>query len=465
MQNIILIPQNSQQLSNKIGYSKEIIDECILKVSNKFNLSYKDVFNIINTLSDEDFELEIETDLNFTNMDYNIKKDDQSKNVVTFSEQEYLHRDFKNILYRRFATFDENSFIPDKFRGMRFWDIQKQIFNQLPNLENKNWTNQTLSYTRSNIASKHIIDCIIDPLVRKGLFSLTIPRKFIVVDATANIGGDTINFALNRNVSAVISYEILTPVYNMLVNNIKLYGLQNKVVTKNVKFDYKIPENSLVIIDPPFESVYNENNFNLSIDKMPIYYVAEKCLIAGAKCVMLTMPKNFKYNKKFAEDFNQNVTVYQMGDKNNKIFLVMRLKTALELNIPNFSAYKISTDNTKLTRQGKVNPYKCKVTKIEIFSNYQPPKIKVSDAYISLILSNKRGDFKNPFEINEKEDFISENIIKKCPDEYYDFRYPNEKYLCPIIFYDDQGREVEVNYEGFKYTNNPKLLAWKFVRL
>lgn len=375
------IPQNSQQLSNKIGYSKEIIDECIFQVSNKFNLAYDDIFNIINTLSEKDFELEItlnvkDNDPNFTNSSYNIKKDDQFQNVVNFSEQEYLHRDFKNILYRRFATFDENSYIADKFRGMRFWEIQKQIFNRLSALENINWTNQTLSYTRSNIASKHIINCIIDPLVKKGLFDATSlykapsRRNFVVVDATANIGGDTINFALNKNVSAVISYEILTPVYNMLVNNVNLYGLQNKIITKNIKFDYKVPENSLVIIDPPFESVYNENNFNLSIDKTPIYNVAEKCLINGAKCVMLTMPKDFKYNKKFAEDFNQNVTVYQMGNKNNKIFLVMKSKTADVLNIPNFSVYKITTDDTKLTTQGKVNPYKCKINKIEIFTNY-----------------------------------------------------------------------------------------------
>jgi 16S rRNA G966 N2-methylase RsmD len=332
-----------------------IIQKCIDHVILKFQITNEQMFSIL-------LHNVFESNKNFTYSNYDVSVDDQSHVIIKYEEQEHLHRNFKNILYRRFPIFDENSYVPQKFRKMPHWAAKKKIFDALYNLENKNWTNQTLSYTRSNIIGKHIIECIINPLFERGFFGRD-DARFVVVDATAGLGGDSINFGLYNAVSRVISYEINSETFKMLDNNVLLYGLDNgRVTTLNKKFDYKIPQNSLVIIDPPYEKFEGTKNFALSIEDSPIYNVAQKCLDAGAKCVMLTMTKTYKYNAKFAFEHNQCVTVFQMGNKNNKIFLIVNARDALEFGIDNFRSFNISTDETKKTKYGKVNVYKCKIT-------------------------------------------------------------------------------------------------------
>jgi hypothetical protein len=337
--------------------NKNYIEKCIIQTAKFFNINIDYIIDIIG----QTLILNEQNDLNFIYNDYDINKDDQLSNVIPYQEQEYLKRDFKKILYRRFTKFDVNSYVPSKYRYMPFWKVNSDILYRLSSLENINWTNQTLSYARNDIIGKHIINCIVKPLYNQGLFG----KNLVIVDATSSIGADSITFALEKFVSSVISYEILTDVYNMFLNNIKLYGLENKINPKNKKFDYKFLENipknfgSLVIIDPPFESPYNVGNFNLSIESTPIYNVAQKCLDIDATAVLITMPKTFKYNKKFALDYNQNVTVYKMGDKNNKIFLIMKLENGEKLKLQNFKVYNI-VSFTEKTRQGKINPYICK---------------------------------------------------------------------------------------------------------
>ncbi len=293
---------------------------------------------------------------------YDKNIDDQAKNIVKFADQEYLSIDFTKKVVFRFPIFDENSYIPPVFEKQKYYQIQKRIREELPKLENINWTNQTLSYARSNIVGKHIIECIIAPLYRKGLFGregrIRSPLK--VVDATGNIGADSILFAMERFVSSVKVYEILPNVYDMLVNNIHLYGMDKKIQALNKRFDYDVPKNSLVMIDPPYEADNNRGNFNLSIDNMPIYYVAQKVLDAGAACVILSMPRTYKYNTKFALDHDQHVSVYQMGKINNKMYLVCKLSDAERIGLVNFNYTLVTTDETQKMWNGKVNAYKCK---------------------------------------------------------------------------------------------------------
>lgn len=302
--------------------------------------------------------------INITEVDHfmaggiNINIDDQQTVIVPFNKQEYVNRDFSKIVLSRFPRFNRYSYKPKKFGFEPHWVIQREIDNKLK--EGVNWTNQTLSYARTEIVGQHMISCIIIPLITQGLFE---SNKINVVDATSNIGADSITFGLETFVTKVSSYEIFEPSYKMLQNNIKLYGLDDKVFPMNKRFDYDAEtlKNAIVVIDPPYESSYNStlSNFNLSIDTTPIYNVAQKCLDAGARCVLLSMPKTYKYNKTFAEYYDQHVTVYQMGKKNNKLFLVMRNEDGHRLKLPQFKYYRIVSTGAR-TEDGKFDPYKCK---------------------------------------------------------------------------------------------------------
>lgn len=356
--------------------NSETIEKCLLSTAELYNLSSEEVYSVISpyfhtyaantpqseknivddTIEKVDALTYSSDDFTDINVDYNKDVDDQKSNVVKFDDQEYLSIDFTKKVVFRFPIFDENSYIPPHFGKQKYYQIQKYIRESLPTLQHSNWTNQTLSYARSNIVGKHIIECIVLPLYRKGMF----PKPMKFVDATGNIGADSILFAMEKFVESVDVYEILPQVYRMLVNNIHLYGMDKKIHPHNKRFGYDVPEGALVMIDPPYEADNNKGNFNLSIDRMPIYYVAQRLLEKGAACVILSMPKTYKYNTRFAIDNHQHVSVYQMGKINNKMFLITTRERAEHCGLIDFNYTLVTTDETQKMWNGKVNAYKCK---------------------------------------------------------------------------------------------------------
>jgi 16S rRNA G966 N2-methylase RsmD len=54
-------------------------------------------------------------------------------------------------------------------------------------------------------------------------------KNLAILDGTANVGGDVINFALNPNVASVVAIEINPETFAMLENNIRVYGLEKKI--------------------------------------------------------------------------------------------------------------------------------------------------------------------------------------------------------------------------------------------
>ena len=83
-------------------------------------------------------------------------------------------------------------------------------------------------------------------------------KNLAILDGTANVGGDVINFALNPNVARVVAIEINPETFAMLENNIRVYGklliLQSeiksalRIYTKLEKKIQAIQGNSLDII-------------------------------------------------------------------------------------------------------------------------------------------------------------------------------------------------------------------------
>lgn len=335
------------------GVKLEDVKMCISKTAQKLNLTDQDI-----TKSILDFFRSYIIDLNFIKSQYSEKINDQATFGTAFSEQEYLNKDFRKSVTYKYPIFDDKSFISPKFGRVPYWKVQKYIIQDLPKLEHSHWTNQTLSYARNSVTGKHIIKCIIEPLISKKF----LPYPLKVVDATGNIGMDSITFGLEKFVSVVHTYEILESVYDMLNQNVKLYGLDDKIKTYHKRFDYNLDrvKNALVMIDPPYEAGNNSGNFNLSIDNKPIYYVAQDLLDLGARAVILTMPKSYKYNLEFAKEFEQHVLVYQMGKINNKLFLVTSRRLAKKYNLDTFGSFtEIKSDETQKTWNGKPDYYKC----------------------------------------------------------------------------------------------------------
>ena len=54
-------------------------------------------------------------------------------------------------------------------------------------------------------------------------------KNLAILDGTANVGGDVINFGLNPNVARVVAIEINPDTFAMLENNIRIYGLEKKI--------------------------------------------------------------------------------------------------------------------------------------------------------------------------------------------------------------------------------------------
>lgn len=296
-------------------------------------------------------------DADFSAEPYDITKDDQASKRVPMDAQEYLNRDFSKVVEYRFPKFDDTSAMPPKFAAETPSRANAAIMNQLK--ENVNWTNKTISYARGARIGKHFIKCVIRPLYARGVFANTqgTPLQsaesngkytnksadiagITVIDATGNIGGDSIGLAMERFVDRVIVYEMQSDVFAMLKANITLYGYDTKIDARAGRFDYAVPKDSLVIIDPPYEADNNVGNFNLSIDSAPIYEVCRRVL-ESASVVIITMPRDFKYNRAFAEDNNQHVSVYQMGDKNNKMFVIMHCDRAARARLSNFTSHKV----------------------------------------------------------------------------------------------------------------------------
>lgn len=304
----------------------------------------------------------------FVDTPYDETVDEQASGVVATHAQEYLNRDYRDAVMSRFPIFSPDMPIPQalsapplKLRDARA--VNDYLYKTIPSLEGKNWSNQTLSYMRINTIGKHIRDCIIHPLIEQQVLRIQCP----VVDITGNIGGDSIGLALDPLIGPVTTYELLPQVYEMLVANVKLYGLEDKITTRNERFapttdaTYDVPLGSLVIIDPPYELGNNSTNFNLSVDRVPIYVVCARLLQSGASVVMITMPLQYQYNQQFARDLRQHVTAYRMGSRNNKVYVV-RANTEFDDPSKNFESYTVTVDPTKLNKKGKPNPWLCITT-------------------------------------------------------------------------------------------------------
>lgn len=265
----------------------------------------------------------IYVDPHFTIGKYGRDFDEQRDRARVFMYHEAKSYE-ANVIYA-FPQITSKTIVPPNFVGKSLREINENIRSAILKGREKHWTNQQLSYMRKELFSQAIFNEI------KSKFYPD--EKIHIVDATGNIGGDSLLFALQPEVSWVLTYEMNPDTFKLLENNIALYGL-NQIVAINERFSAteekifrgaKLP-NTVIIIDPPYEYPPGpeKERFVYSIDKIPLIYMISDCLEAGAEMVVVTVPLDFTFNKEFAEKNGMSVECFTMGKKDMKIYMAYK---------------------------------------------------------------------------------------------------------------------------------------------
>ena len=144
-------------------------------------------------------------------------------------------------------------------------------------------------------------------------------NKKEIVDGTAGIGGNTINFS--KYFSKVYAVEINNTHYNVLKNNLDALSIKNVSVYLNNFIDIldNLKNNSnIFFLDPPWggKTYKNFKYFNLKIGKLPIYTIINLLYEKNFKYVILKAPYNLNISPIFSNIKFENMNIHSNYKKN-----------------------------------------------------------------------------------------------------------------------------------------------------
>ena len=140
-----------------------------------------------------------------------------------------------------------------------------------------------------------------------------------IIDGTAGIGGNTINFS--RHFSKVYAIEINNTHYNVLKNNLEALSIKNVILYLdnflNVLDNLKNICN-VFFLDPPWggKTYKNFKYFNLKIGKLPVYNVINILHEKNFKYVILKAPYNLNISPIFSNIKYENMNIHSNYKKN-----------------------------------------------------------------------------------------------------------------------------------------------------
>lgn len=213
-----------------------------------------------------------------------------------------MNSDFVNTGSLEGSPYQGQLFPPDSERRNYLYKIFPYTNKEL--VEGVNWTDETLSYMRGGGTGNKIIHQVVKPIFG---YNLT------VVDATAGIGGETLLYALSKITRRVIAYEPLPDRHQMLVNNVKLYGVGHKVTTRNSYFDYKVPPNSVILLDPPFDT--------MTIEPRSLYLTLAD-MLPISRGIVLNAPLDFLFEGSFIDKCRAKVSCHRIHGKRVKVYVI-----------------------------------------------------------------------------------------------------------------------------------------------
>lgn len=132
-----------------------------------------------------------------------------------------------------------------------------------------------------------------------------------IIDMTAGLGGNTINFA--NKIAKVSSIELDTKRYEFLNNNLMVYNITN-VTTYNMccfKWcdEHVNCEANVIFIDPPWggKSYKYEQNICLSLDEYKLHEIPNIICKKIPKISMIVFKLPINYNITLFQDFNYKI--------------------------------------------------------------------------------------------------------------------------------------------------------------
>lgn len=152
-------------------------------------------------------------------------------------------------------------------------------------------------------------------------------KSITVTDANANVGGNTISFAMNfGKVNAV---EIIPMHCKIIENNLKVYGLNKKVTIHcNDYFDVmdKLKQD-VIYFDPPWggASYKNVKCLNLYLNSVRMDKVINY-LKGKAKLIVMRVPYNFDLNLFLKTVKYDKIDIYRFIENNYVRYFVLALQ-------------------------------------------------------------------------------------------------------------------------------------------
>jgi len=241
-----------------------------------------------------------------------------------FNETEYLHSIFKYNGLNEELQKKKKKFIPEI--PPKLIDYDQELFTKFfPKDKDVEFKNLQLSnigvYSITDPSKAQLISDII-----KNEF--TESDNLIITDATANMGGNTINFA--QNFKHVHSVEIIDLHCSILKNNLKEYNLLDKVTIHCGDYLDLMDTitQDIVFFDPPWggKDYKKINNLNLYLDEINIIDICNS-IIGQTKVIALKVPFNFDIISLVRKSKYSSITIHKIYRNENHIsFYLITLK-------------------------------------------------------------------------------------------------------------------------------------------
>lgn len=191
----------------------------------------------------------------------------------------------------------------------KFFD-KKDIELSIINKKNLKITDKGLYSISKYYDAQWITDHIIEFLKNKNIDPLDVN----IIDGTAGIGGNSINFS--KYFSKVLSIEINNIHYEVLKNNIDALNIKNvKIYLSNFLniLDNITVESDIFFFDPPWggNCYKNFKYFNLKIGKLEINDVINILYDKNVKYTILKAPHNLNLSTLYSNIKYENMIVHR----------------------------------------------------------------------------------------------------------------------------------------------------------
>jgi predicted RNA methylase len=276
--------------------------------------------------------------------------------VSDFKSLDGLKIVITEILFGEFGiTMDKNSFVISDFKGEMLTDdslfdllddnqniklylryplndLEKQELggnfqNWFPRIKNEEINYEKLMITKEGVYSlTKYVDSIAIIKAMKNIIGEENMEGLTIMDGTANVGGDSIRFAMNFN--NVISVELNKENYDVLVNNIKVYNFSEKI--KAINGDVTKVYNDIQLftdvlyLDPPWGgkgyNEYEDEEMVIFLSNISLTNFIGNVLLSPCKpkYIFIKLPINYNINSLRNMPYVYDMQVYNI----RKFYLV-----------------------------------------------------------------------------------------------------------------------------------------------